>query len=55
MHSSEIGVCSGHSASGLFVDQSAQTTVHGLYAGGDMASVPLKYYAWRFHRWIDRR
>ena len=36
MHISEIGFCSGHSASGVFVDDFARTTVPGLYAAGDM-------------------
>ncbi len=43
MHISEIGFCSGHSASGVFVDDNARTTVDGLYAAGDMASVPHNY------------
>ncbi|MCB1354277.1 MAG: fumarate reductase/succinate dehydrogenase flavoprotein subunit [Rhodobacteraceae bacterium] len=43
MHISEIGFCSGHSASGVFVDEDARTTVTGLYAAGDMASVPHNY------------
>lgn len=43
MHISEIGFCSGHSASGVFVDADARTTVDGLYAAGDMASVPHNY------------
>ncbi len=43
MHVSEIGFCSGHSASGVFVDEFARTTVKGLYAAGDMASVPHSY------------
>ncbi|WP_163361071.1 FAD-binding protein, partial [Escherichia coli] len=43
MHISEIGFCSGHSASGVFVDEHARTTVPGLYAVGDMASVPHNY------------
>ena len=43
MHISEIGFCSGHSASGVFVDDFARTTVAGLYAAGDMASVPHNY------------
>ncbi|MGE4220747.1 MAG: fumarate reductase/succinate dehydrogenase flavoprotein subunit [Alphaproteobacteria bacterium] len=43
MHISEIGFCSGHSASGVFVDENARTTVPGLYAAGDMASVPHNY------------
>ncbi|WP_018268480.1 fumarate reductase/succinate dehydrogenase flavoprotein subunit [Methylosinus sp. LW4] len=43
MHISEIGFCSGHSASGVWVDEFARTTVEGLYAAGDMASVPHNY------------
>jgi len=43
MHISEIGFCSGHSASGVFVDENARTTIDGLYAAGDMASVPHNY------------
>ncbi|MEM7747315.1 MAG: fumarate reductase/succinate dehydrogenase flavoprotein subunit [Pseudomonadota bacterium] len=43
MHISEIGFCSGHSASGVYVDDFARTTVPGLYAAGDMASVPHNY------------
>ena len=43
MHISEIVFCSGHSASGVFVDEFARTTVEGLYAAGDMASVPHSY------------
>ncbi|MEH1864886.1 MAG: fumarate reductase/succinate dehydrogenase flavoprotein subunit [Nostoc sp.] len=43
MHISEIGLCSGHSASGVWVNENAQTTIPGLYAAGDMASVPHNY------------
>ena len=43
MHISEIGFCSGHSASGVYVDSHAQTTVPGLFAAGDMAAVPHNY------------
>jgi succinate dehydrogenase/fumarate reductase flavoprotein subunit len=43
MHISEIGFCSGHCALGVFVDEFARTTVPGLYAAGDMASVPHSY------------
>jgi succinate dehydrogenase/fumarate reductase flavoprotein subunit len=43
MHISEIGFCSGHSASGVWVDEHARTTVPGLHAAGDMASVPHNY------------
>src|SRR5690606_17067989 len=40
---SEIGLCSGHSASGVWVDEHAATTVPGLYAAGDLACVPHNY------------
>jgi succinate dehydrogenase/fumarate reductase flavoprotein subunit len=43
MHISEIGLCSGHSASGVWVDERAETTVPGLYAAGDLACVPHNY------------
>jgi succinate dehydrogenase/fumarate reductase flavoprotein subunit len=43
MHISEIGLCSGHSASGVWVDERGATTVAGLYAAGDMACVPHNY------------
>ncbi|CAN5198712.1 fumarate reductase/succinate dehydrogenase flavoprotein subunit [soil metagenome] len=43
MHISEIGFCSGHSASGVWINHRAETTVPGLYAAGDMASVPHNY------------
>jgi succinate dehydrogenase/fumarate reductase flavoprotein subunit/HEAT repeat protein len=43
MHISEIGLCSGHSASGVWVDENARTTVAGLYAAGDLACVPHNY------------
>lgn len=43
MHISEIGLCSGHSASGVWVDEQARTTVAGLHAAGDMACVPHNY------------
>jgi succinate dehydrogenase/fumarate reductase flavoprotein subunit len=43
MHISEIGFCSGHSASGVWVDEHARTTVPGLYSAGDMACVPHNY------------
>jgi succinate dehydrogenase/fumarate reductase flavoprotein subunit len=43
MHISELGLCSGHSASGVWVDEHAQTTVPGLYAAGDLAGVPHNY------------
>jgi len=43
MHISEIGLCSGHSASGVFVNERGETTLPGLYAAGDMACVPHNY------------
>ena len=43
MHVSEIGLCSGHSASGVAVDDHGRTTVPGLYAAGDLACVPHNY------------
>ena len=43
MHISEIGLCSGHSASGVWVDENGRTTVEGLYAAGDLACVPHNY------------
>jgi succinate dehydrogenase/fumarate reductase flavoprotein subunit len=43
MHISEIGLCSGHSASGVWVSERGETTVAGLYAAGDMACVPHNY------------
>ncbi|PWV75273.1 succinate dehydrogenase/fumarate reductase flavoprotein subunit [Nocardia neocaledoniensis] len=43
MHISEIGLCGGHSASGVWVDDNARTTVPGLYAAGDLACVPHNY------------
>jgi succinate dehydrogenase/fumarate reductase flavoprotein subunit len=43
MHISEIGFCSGHSASGVWIDEHARTTIPGLYAAGDLGSVPHNY------------
>ncbi|MDB5770641.1 MAG: fumarate reductase/succinate dehydrogenase flavoprotein subunit, partial [Burkholderia sp.] len=43
MHISEIGLCSGHSASGVWDNEHAQTTVPGQYAAGDLACVPHNY------------
>ncbi|HEX2312636.1 MAG TPA: fumarate reductase/succinate dehydrogenase flavoprotein subunit [Thermomonospora sp.] len=48
MHVSEIGLCSGHSASGVWVDEHAATTVPGLYAAGDLACVPHNYMVGAF-------
>ena len=43
MHISEIGFCSGHSASGIWMNEKGETTVPGLYAAGDCGSVPHSY------------
>lgn len=43
MHISEIGLCSGHSASGVWINEHGETTVSGLYAAGDLACVPHNY------------
>jgi len=43
MHISEIGFCSGHSASGVYINERGETTVPGLYSAGDMAAVPHNY------------
>ncbi|MEV0582560.1 fumarate reductase/succinate dehydrogenase flavoprotein subunit [Nonomuraea sp. NPDC050310] len=43
MHISEIGLCGGHSASGVWVDENGLTSVPGLYAAGDLACVPHNY------------
>ena len=43
MNISEIGLCSGHSASGVQVDENMCTSIKGLYAAGDMANVPHNY------------
>jgi succinate dehydrogenase/fumarate reductase flavoprotein subunit len=43
MHISEIGLCSGHSGSGVWVNHRGETTVPGLYSAGDMACVPHNY------------
>ncbi len=43
MHISEIGLCGGHSASGVWVDEHGATTAPGLYAAGDLACVPHNY------------
>lgn len=43
MHISEIGFCSGHSASGIWINAQGETSVPGLYSAGDCASVPHNY------------
>jgi len=46
MHISEIGLCGGHSSSGVWVDASARTTVPGLYAAAD-SDADVRAYARR--------
>ncbi|MED5609124.1 fumarate reductase/succinate dehydrogenase flavoprotein subunit [Pseudomonas sp. JH-2] len=56
MHISEIGFCSGHSASGVWVNEKAETSVQGLYAAGDMAAVPHNYMLGAFtYGWFAGR
>ena len=56
MHISEIGFCSGHSASGVWVNEKAETSVKGLYAAGDMAAVPHNYMLGAFtYGWFAGR
>ncbi|MDR2365727.1 MAG: fumarate reductase/succinate dehydrogenase flavoprotein subunit [Zoogloeaceae bacterium] len=43
MYISEIGLCGGHSASGVWVDEHARTTAPGLYAAGDLCNVAHNY------------
>ena len=43
MHISEIGFCSGHSASGIWTNEKGEASIPGLYAAGDCASVPHNY------------
>lgn len=43
MHISEIGLCGGHSASGVWVDEHARTTLPRLYAAGDLCNVAHNY------------
>jgi len=43
MHISEIGFCSGHSASGIWINERGETTLPGLYAAGDCGSIPHSY------------
>jgi succinate dehydrogenase/fumarate reductase flavoprotein subunit len=43
MHISEIGFCSGHSASGIWTNERGECSIAGLYAAGDCASVPHNY------------
>ena len=42
MHISEVGLCSGHSASGVWVDEHAATTVAGLYAANSILAALME-------------
>ncbi len=44
----EITLCSGHSMSGIKVDKDTHTSVSGLFAAGDCASVPHQYLTGAF-------
>ena len=44
----ECHLCGGHGLSGLRVDEKAQTAVPGLYAAGDVASVPEQHLTGAF-------
>jgi len=44
----EAQICGGHGMSGLYVDEKAQTGVPGLYAAGDVASVPKQHLSGAF-------
>ncbi len=44
----EIALCSGHGSTGIKVDTNTATTVKGLYACGDVASVPCQYLTGAF-------
>ncbi|MDA8219703.1 MAG: FAD-binding protein [Dehalococcoidales bacterium] len=44
----EYKLCSGHGMAGLLVNDRAETTLPGLYAAGDVASVPFQYLTGAF-------
>jgi len=44
----EIALCSGHGSAGIKVDTTTATTVKGLFACGDVASVPSQYLTGAF-------
>ncbi len=44
----EIALCSGHGSAGIKVGTSAATTIKGLFACGDVASVPSQYLTGAF-------
>lgn len=39
----EAQLCGGHGLSGIVIDQFAKTTVNGLFAAGDVSSVPMQF------------
>jgi succinate dehydrogenase/fumarate reductase flavoprotein subunit len=44
----EHQLCGGHGMSGLYVDETAKSTVPGLYAAGDVAAVPKQHLTGAF-------
>ncbi|MDD5203968.1 MAG: fumarate reductase/succinate dehydrogenase flavoprotein subunit [Desulfobacterales bacterium] len=44
----EITLCSGHSNSGIWVNKNTETSIPGLFAAGDCASVPHQYLTGAF-------
>jgi succinate dehydrogenase/fumarate reductase flavoprotein subunit len=45
---SELFLCGGHGLSGLYIDETASTSIPGLYAAGDTAPVPRGYLSGAF-------
>ena len=48
LNPTEFQLCGGHGLSGLVVNERAETTLPGLYAGGDVASVPRQHLTGAF-------
>ncbi|WP_227765640.1 fumarate reductase/succinate dehydrogenase flavoprotein subunit [Zhaonella formicivorans] len=48
LHLSEPTLCSGHSSSGVWVNERAESSVPGLFVAGDVACVPHQYLAGAF-------
>jgi len=44
----ECQLCGGHGMAGIYVDEFAKTTVPGLFAAGDVASVPKQHLSGAF-------
>ena len=44
----EAQICGGHGMGGLFVNEKAETGIPGLYAAGDVASVPKQHLSGAF-------